>query len=621
MLLSPDQKLQVVLAGAITTNQLPIIASYAEAAADSSTLSPASNTYATNSTTAVDVVTAPENAYRRSLRYLSVYNADTVDATVIVQINDSGTTRIVCKVSLPTLARLEYTPDSGFRAMNGGTTLSASVIDSIADSDTTNAPSRNAVFDALALKGDKSGKLSQFAATSSAELAGVISDETGSGALVFGTSPTLSNPVVGTQSAGDNSTKAASTAYADAAAAAVVVDSIADSDTTHAPSRNAVFDALALKAPLASPTFTGTVSGITATMVGLGSVTNDAQTKAVIVPNTAPSAGQLLVGNAGGTAYAPVSASGDVTVASTGAVTIANGAVTLAKQADMATASVVYRKTAGSGAPEVQTLATLKSDLGLSGTNTGDQDLSGYVPTTRTVNGHALSANVTVTKSDVSLGSVTDDAQTKAVIVPNTAPSAGQILVGNAGGTAYAPVTASGDVTIASTGAMSLAAPLIFVSTVSAKSLANDTSTQNIFASANDALTVEASTTYAFEGVIRVTNGSTSHTTSFGFGGTATLTDIGYDAMSQRVGAGNNNGTFSGRWMTSASQTATDAAGTSLGWTLKVRGLIRVNAGGTLIPQMSFSADPTGTCQVEPDSYMVFRKIGSNTVASVGAWA
>lgn len=34
-------------------------------------------------------------------------------------------------------------------------------------------------------------KLSAFAATTSAELAGVISDETGSGALVFGTSPTL----------------------------------------------------------------------------------------------------------------------------------------------------------------------------------------------------------------------------------------------------------------------------------------------------------------------------------------------------------------------------------------------------------------------------------------------
>ncbi len=36
-----------------------------------------------------------------------------------------------------------------------------------------------------------------------------------------------------------------------------------------------------------------------------------------------------------------------------------------------------------------------------SGTNTGDQDLSGLVPKTTTVNGHALSTNVTVTASDV----------------------------------------------------------------------------------------------------------------------------------------------------------------------------------------------------------------------------
>lgn len=62
-------------------------------------------------------------------------------------------------------------------------------------------------------------KLSAFAATTSAELAGVISDETGSGSLVFASAPTLTNPVVGTQSANDNSTKAASTAYVDTAAA------------------------------------------------------------------------------------------------------------------------------------------------------------------------------------------------------------------------------------------------------------------------------------------------------------------------------------------------------------------------------------------------------------------
>jgi hypothetical protein len=44
--------------------------------------------------------------------------------------------------------------------------------------------------------------LSQFAATTSAQLAGVISNETGSGSLVFGTSPTLVTPLLGTPTSG-----------------------------------------------------------------------------------------------------------------------------------------------------------------------------------------------------------------------------------------------------------------------------------------------------------------------------------------------------------------------------------------------------------------------------------
>jgi len=43
--------------------------------------------------------------------------------------------------------------------------------------------------------------LAQFAATTSSQLAGVISDETGSGSLVFATSPTLVTPVIGVASA------------------------------------------------------------------------------------------------------------------------------------------------------------------------------------------------------------------------------------------------------------------------------------------------------------------------------------------------------------------------------------------------------------------------------------
>ena len=48
-----------------------------------------------------------------------------------------------------------------------------------------------------------SGTLAQFAATTSLQLKGVISDETGSGALVFATSPTLVTPVLGTPASGN----------------------------------------------------------------------------------------------------------------------------------------------------------------------------------------------------------------------------------------------------------------------------------------------------------------------------------------------------------------------------------------------------------------------------------
>lgn len=83
-----------------------------------------------------------------------------------------------------------------------------------------------------------------------------------------------------------------------------------------------------------------------------------------------------LTGNNGGDQT--IELTNDVTGSGTGTIstTIANGAVTLAKMANMATASVIYRKTAGAGAPEVQSLATLKTDLGLANNNGGDQTIS-----------------------------------------------------------------------------------------------------------------------------------------------------------------------------------------------------------------------------------------------------
>jgi len=99
----------------------------------------------------------------------------------------------------------------------------------------------------------------------------------------FTGTPTLpTGTIATTQSGGDNSTALATTAYVDAA---VTSGSVADATTSSlgkiqlagdlgGTASSPTVPGLAVKAPLESPTFTGTVSGITATMVGLGNVDN-----------------------------------------------------------------------------------------------------------------------------------------------------------------------------------------------------------------------------------------------------------------------------------------------------------------------------------------------------------
>ena len=46
---------------------------------------------------------------------------------------------------------------------------------------------------------NKENSLGQFGATTSAELAAIITDESGSGSLIFGTTPTINEPEINTQ--------------------------------------------------------------------------------------------------------------------------------------------------------------------------------------------------------------------------------------------------------------------------------------------------------------------------------------------------------------------------------------------------------------------------------------
>lgn len=171
---------------------------------------------------------------------------------------------------------------------------------------------------------------------------------------------------------------------------------------------------LAKMATVATQTFlgrttaaTGNVEALTVTQATalLNAMVGDAGsggTKGLVPAPATGDASKYLKGD-GTWATVPALADGDkgdITVSASGATwTIDNSTITLAKMADVATATVFYRKTAATGAPEVQTLATLKTDLGLTGTNSGDQTitLTGDVTGTGTGSFAATVANNAIT--------------------------------------------------------------------------------------------------------------------------------------------------------------------------------------------------------------------------------
>lgn len=155
-----------------------------------------------------------------------------------------------------------------------------------------------------------------------------------------------------------------------------------------------------------------------------------------------------------------------------------------------------------------------------------------------------------------------------------------------------------------------------------AYTLTNGTATQAVFNTGMRTITLQASTTYMFEGQYLITAGAgtVSHTKAISFVlTTATMTSCNFSTV---VGSPNTlnagaTGAFTGIF-NAVTGGVVNGATTATNCMIRFQGIMRVNAGGTLVPNIAFSAAPGTPCTTLVGSYLKFYPIGANTVDFVG---
>lgn len=156
----------------------------------------------------------------------------------------------------------------------------------------------------------------------------------------------------------------------------------------------------------------------------------------------------------------------------------------------------------------------------------------------------------------------------------------------------------------------------------SAFTLLNQTATQPVFNTPQDTISLQALTTYMFDGqyLLTVGSGLVSHTKSISFVlTTATMTNCSFSTVVGSPNALNAGatGAFTGIF-DSVAGGVVNGATTALNCMIRFQGVMRVNAGGTLVPNIAFSAVVGTPCTTLVGSYIKFYPIGSNTIDFVG---
>lgn len=113
ILTNTTDKIDVVLAGVITTNQLRCMTSWRDITTTAYT--PGRTVINTNSTTDVDISGSPAASTQRVIDFISIHNTDTVSATVTIKFDANGTEYILFKATIASGERIEYSDGNGFK--------------------------------------------------------------------------------------------------------------------------------------------------------------------------------------------------------------------------------------------------------------------------------------------------------------------------------------------------------------------------------------------------------------------------------------------------------------------------------------------------------------------------
>lgn len=114
-----NEKLQIVLSGAVNTNQLNYVTSFQDITSSGMSLPQSSSQGNTNNTTDVDMVAAPAASTTRQVAAVSIFNADVATAEVTVKKDVGGTEYILVKQTLSPGDTLVYTWSGGWQILAG----------------------------------------------------------------------------------------------------------------------------------------------------------------------------------------------------------------------------------------------------------------------------------------------------------------------------------------------------------------------------------------------------------------------------------------------------------------------------------------------------------------------